>query len=409
MRTLILLILLAAIGCVLDREQRGGRFQRADDLFLDFLVANARERFEAVGGGASDQVVFVRMREEDRAEYASWPPAPLDWQMVLKGLARFEPDVVVIATPLTWGLPAPEFVSQAGQALLPFPSVVMAVTGRTDTGETAGNVASAGAAAVLKENMPAIAHLDGEAGLLPLLQEITALPDEGVRSQMELGIVVAPADDPKTQQQPLLVRCGDFVAPSLVLQALARHSRTPYAHQRFRIGAGAGAHLGGGIFVPLQNDGSLAVRPSTAVASVNALDFIAGDLAESLNAADKAKLGRNKIIVVGIDNDSPHPSSARMQAGALAAVLALPRIHAIGQIERWIVCAIAAVLGCLLLRHRGGKAFRSGLLLIFAALVASFLIFRSQLMWFPPAVPSALLAASTLFAMLFGRKPSSAA
>ena len=50
--------------------------------------------------------------------------------------------------------------------------------------------------------------------------------------------------------------------------------------------------------------------------------------------------------------------------------------------------------------------FAIALILIFAALVVSFLTFQSHLTWFPPTVPAALLAASTLFAMLFGRRGS---
>ena len=35
-----------------------------------------------------------------RAEYAAWPPPPLDWQTILKGLQAYEPSVIVIPTPL---------------------------------------------------------------------------------------------------------------------------------------------------------------------------------------------------------------------------------------------------------------------------------------------------------------------
>ena len=41
-RALILVLLLGSLGCWLDREHQAGRFQRVDELFLDFLVANAQ-------------------------------------------------------------------------------------------------------------------------------------------------------------------------------------------------------------------------------------------------------------------------------------------------------------------------------------------------------------------------------
>jgi CHASE2 domain len=398
LRSIILLIILAALGYKLDHEQRKGRFQQADDLFLDFLLANVRDRFVVDAGKLSDQVVLVRLREEDRQEYGSWPPPPIDWQMILKGLVPFDPDVVVIATPLAWGQPPPEFVAEAGQALLPFTSVVLGVEAQVAKEDATADPATV---ALIKDTFPLISRIEGDSAQLPALSAITAMPDESIRRQMELGLTPAsPSSD-----LPFALRCGDVVAPSLTLQALSRYTRTPYAQQRLRVGPGAGAHLGGGIYVPLSDQGLLNANSSASIASVNALNFMTGALADGLTAEDKTRLGKNKIIVIGIDNDAPQPTSARVQATALARTLALPRVHAIGIIARWIICGIAAVLGCFLLRFRGGKALRTGLLLIFAALVVSFLTFQSQLTWFPPTVPAALLAASTLFAMLFGHKP----
>lgn len=416
LRSAILLVLLAAIGFQLDREQRAGRFQQADDLFLDFLLANVRDRFVVDESKRSDQVVLVRMREEEKAEYGAWPPPPIDWQMVLKGLVPFEPEVVVIATPLTWGQPPPEFVSQVGQALLPFTSVVLAVEGREGKDEKDPK-----ASASMKEMFPSITRVQGDAARVPAIAEISAMPDEPIRRQMALGLTVGdlgslpPAPDAASTtarrdavELPLVFRHGGAIAPSLALQALTHYTRTPYAQQRLLIGPGAGAHLGGGLYLPLAEDGRLVLKSNVTVPSVNALNFMTGTLADGLSAEDKATLGKNKIIVIGIDNDAAEPTIPRMQAQALAHALSLPRVHAIGVTARWAICAAAALLGCMLRRYRGGKALRTGLILIFGALVVSFLTFQSQLTWFPPTVPAAFLAASTLFAMVFGKKVGAA-
>ena len=59
-RALILLLLLGSLGWWLDREHHAGRFQRVDELFLDFLVANARDRFEtAVAQDAAPSPVVL--------------------------------------------------------------------------------------------------------------------------------------------------------------------------------------------------------------------------------------------------------------------------------------------------------------------------------------------------------------
>jgi hypothetical protein len=50
------------------------------------------------------------------------------------------------------------------------------------------------------------------------------------------------------------------------------------------------------------------------------------------------------------------------------------------------------------------KALLRGAAFIFAGLVICFLAFQSALIWCPPTLPAALLAASALFARVAGRK-----
>jgi hypothetical protein len=400
LRAVILLALLAALAFYLDREQRAGRFQKADEGYLDVLLANSRERFDPQKSAANDDVVFVSLREEDRAEYSAWPPAPLDWQMILKSLAAHEPDVLVIPTPLSWSDPAPEFLPQLAEALLPFPSVVLGV--ECVTGEKAADLPS-------DLSFPNLARIDGDEALLPSAAQFIALPDPQIARQMELGMVESkPTSAGEKVMLPLAARASDRVVPSLVLQSLSRHSRTPYARQRLRLGAGAGAYLGQGLYVPLTSQGFLSVDKKRDIPAINALDLMTGDLAKALSPEDEARLGKGKIIVVGLDQSSDL-SVAKLQAVALSQSLSMPRLRELEKHEPYLVWAAAAVLGVLLLRFRGSRALRWGVAFIFLAFAASFLLFQSSLIWCPPAIPAALIAASALFAMLFGaRTPSSA-
>ena len=84
-RPIILILLLAPLAWWLNREQGDGRFQRIDELFLDFLVANSREKLTTPDPAASkDEVLLIRLDPAERAEYSAWPPNPIDWQMILK-------------------------------------------------------------------------------------------------------------------------------------------------------------------------------------------------------------------------------------------------------------------------------------------------------------------------------------
>jgi len=396
-RAVILTLLLTSLGWWLEREHQAGRFQRVDELFLDFLVANARERFEKPEAQTlvPSAVVWVKMGSADRAEYAGWPPRPLDWQMVLKGLQPFDPAVVVIPEVLLWGRPAPKFVSEAAQALTPFPSTVLGVEGQLTTAP--GAPAFLGG---LEDALPRFQKVQGELATVPPLAALIAAPDDLMRRQAELGIAITRTADGATLL-PYALQESDNLRPGLLAQALARFTQTPYATHRLLLGAGAGAYLADGTFVPLSASGEFTVDASQTVPEVDALNLMTNGLAEALSAADKQHLSGGKVIVIGTDEGG----LVRAHAQALAHILAQPRLQLLPPWAQWLVWAVAGLAGAWLVFYvpRPQVVLR-GLLCIFAALVVCFLVFQSSLIWCPPTLPAALLAAATVFARIVGRK-----
>lgn len=408
-RRLALLILLGGLGWQLNREQQAGRFRESDHLFLDFLLANNRDRFETQGGPtvSSDQVVFLRIREEDRVDYVEWPPQPLDWQMMLGSLAPYEPDVVVLATPLAWGgFSKPEFVPALAQSLIGLPNAVQSAEVRLLPAGDAAPASLPAAEEVLGHAPPSPSHVAGDVTAARQIGAWLVGPDAGLRGTAEAGFTVLPYTEPgkSTVEVPLVLRTGTTLVPSLALQAMTRHRRTPYAGQWLRLGAGAGLHLGEGWFLPLTDSGSFVVNSQLSVPSINALDLMTGGLADALSAQDKAILGRGKIVVVGIDNDRGAPSSARLQAQLLAQALALPSATSLDPRLQWAVWGVVGLLTVLILpgvRSRG-RAIWAGLGLIFAGLVTSYLVFQSHLLWCPSSAPALLVVGGMLFVLIVG-------
>jgi hypothetical protein len=188
-RLFILSVCLGATGWYLEQEQRAARFQRVDDFFLDFLVANARDRLTQPDASPENPVVLVSLRAEQKAEYAAWPVPPLDWQTILKGLQPFEPSVVVIPEPLFWGNPAPEFVPAVSEALLPFSSVVLGIEAQGSHGPQTTSP-SWGESTI---SYPDSSAWTGLWSRLPASLRFAA-PDPKLRSQSELGIAAATTD-----------------------------------------------------------------------------------------------------------------------------------------------------------------------------------------------------------------------
>ena len=211
-RAFILLLLLSGLGWGLYHEQTRGRFQSVDETFVDFLLANARAGLKPDASKLGD-VVFVRLREEDQKEYESWPPSPSDYQMIVKGLAPFEPGVLVFADPLNWPEPKPDTIPSLAQALLPIPSVVLAAQA-AEKGK-----ADEATQAFAKEYLPSLAKLSGQPELLPELPSLTRLPEPPFR-QSDVGVVTTP-------QLSFALRDNTRAVPSLILAAISRRSASP--------------------------------------------------------------------------------------------------------------------------------------------------------------------------------------
>ena len=388
-RALILLLLLSGLGWGLFHEQGRGRFQQVDETFVDFLLANARAGMKP-DASKLGEVVFVRLREEDKKEYETWPPSPSDYQMIVKGLSAFDPAVLVFADPLNWPEPKPASIPLLAQALVPIPSVVLAAevaeSGKADEASVA----------YAKEYLPSLATLTGQPELLPEIPSFTRLPEPPFR-QSDTGIVT-----PKGLS--FVLRESKRAVPSLALAALSRATRTPYASQHLRTGPGAGIHLGTNWFVPLEKDGSL--KPvALPVPSVNGLELMTSNLVDADAAVTKI-LGKGKTIVVGMDNDSATPTSARTQVHAIAGALTLPKVHELGFMGQIIAWVLAGLGGLSLLLLPKQKATLRTLGLLFAVLLVSYIAFEISLVWCPPTMLVGLIVVAGVFVRLFGFDPN---
>jgi len=395
-RAFVLILLLASLGWWLEREHQAGRFQRVDELFLDFLVANARDRFEKADPQVPSPVVWVKMRSASKAEYAGWPPRPLDWQMVLKGLQPFDPLALVIPETLMWSKPSPEFVREAAEALVPFPSTILGVEAQLAASPEAPAFMGG-----LEDSLPRFQKAQGDIAAVPPLGALIAAPDDQLRRQAELGIASTRMADGITLLPYALQESGNLRS-TVLAQALARISQTPYATHRLLLGPGAGAYLTNGAFVPLTTSGEFAVDAKQTIPEVDALNLMADGLAEALSAQDKLNLsGPDKVIVIGTDEGGLVQSHAQ----ALAQILAMPRLKLLPSYAQWLAWSAAVFAGFwLVFRVPKEKALFRGLLFIFSALVVCFLAFQSSLIWCPPTMPAALIAASALFARIAGHR-----
>ncbi len=372
------------------QDEYRARLLQAERGFMDFLVANAREAFEKQPMLPSPEVVLVEFRTEDKAEFSAWPPAPLDYIMVLKKLADHEPRVLAFAMPLNWENAAPQFVGEMQKALLPFTSVVLGFDGKS-TDEATPETTQ-----FFSEELPKLANVDGDPSLAPTLAGISALPNPQLRTQMQLGFASLMGGSANKERTPMVARHEAQLVPSLAAQALALHGRVPYASQQLRFGMGAGLYLGSDWFVPLGNDGSANVKLQSEVARVNALEVMTPDPGDDSGKAVSAALGKDKLIILGVS-----PSDGEAQARMIAWALSLPRLH---RADTWVDQLAAGIMIAVsffqLRRGRfGALVFGGGMLVV--GMLVSLLAFQSALTWWSPILSLVVVAVSTAFCFLW--------
>jgi hypothetical protein len=390
-RAAVLTLLLGAALGWLASEQNRTRVREAEEWFLDFLVANARDSLMSHASGKASDVVLVDVREEDRAEYSTWPPAPIDYIMILKRLAEHEPEVLAVVEPLRWEKAETEFVTQLRNSLVPFPSVILGIHLSADASKPTPEQAQFAA-----NEMPVLPFAENKDGAIPKFTHVAKISDWSLRIASQAGFsAIDGAGAPPTGSMPFVADEGTRLVPSLAAQSVTLFRHTPYVAQRLRFGTGARLSLGETFVIPLQGDGSLVVGDSPEVPMVNALELMTPDLGDEPAKAVQATLGKGKVVVLG---NGPR---AMLHARAIATALSMPEIQRAPASVTWGLAGLACLFCFWQLRYGRFKAVILGLIAAIAALGANLIAFQTALKWCSPVPALVAVAAGTLFCFLW--------
>ncbi|WP_038158978.1 hypothetical protein [Verrucomicrobium sp. BvORR106] len=291
-----LLLLLTAIGGSLAWLYVGGgrsQFPEVDPWYVDFLVANTRNKDTNTTQSLSSDVVLVQFREEDKAEYSTWPPAPLDYIMAMKRIAHHEPEVVAFADSLHWDNEAPEFVLPLRQTLVAQPSVVFGF--EVATSSTTDAPVTPEVKTFLETEMPSMGEAEDSIESMPSFNQVVGIPSKTLRVTGQMGITAIPGTiNTPEGSVPLLARYESKIVPTVAAQAVTLYRRIPYSVMRLRLGAGARLSLGDRYVIPLDRTAAVRVPQEVSVPVVNALDLLTPELGVPSEAVNKEALGQKK-------------------------------------------------------------------------------------------------------------------
>lgn len=396
-RAITLFILLASALSAFNLAEKKGRLQETKQWFLDFLVANARDKIEIRGTEEIKNVVLVQFDEKDRNEYSAWPPAPLDYIIAMKRLYPHEPEVLAIVEPLRWDNADTQFVAQLRQTMVSFPSVVL---GFDISSEGAGMSIENGDFA--SNEMPVLKCNDDGSKNVLVFTRVTSVPDKGLRLAVQSGFtqMAHPAVENNASRVPFVAFDGRHLVPSLAAQAVTLFRHVPYASQRIAFGSGARLSLGDEHMVPLDPTGALILDDKLKVPTVNALDLMSPDIGDADSNRIRNTLGHKMIVVVSMSNRGD------IQARAIAQALSAPPLQRKPVMWDWGAAALACLIGFWQLQYRRVGAVALGLLFALSSLIASLLVFQSSLAWWSPLASMVATCTSTLFCLFWSKKIS---
>jgi CHASE2 domain-containing sensor protein len=359
-------------------EQARGRFTAVNESFLDYLVSNSRSSFQPNLSAPSD-VVHVMLDAAQKAEYAAWPPAPVDYVMILRAVKEAQPSAVLFTEDMSFTSADATAVEQLAELLLQ--QGINCVFSLHMKGEPVG----------LADQVPALPTATAS-NLAPKVLGETKAPHLILQRLGDLGCCTS-----HTETVPLAYADGQgTLHASNTLLALLRGTRSTLAETSLKLGPGARILLTGGLCVPLEANGTMTLAKE--VPQTNALDLMTLD---SLNE-DEAQpilhtLGKGKILVLGAG------AQAAIQAQALRHALAIPRFKELSFTQQTMVWAGTALLGCTLLFLPRRKALTRSWIYLLLALVGSTLAFQFFQYWCAPSIPALLLLAAGVIARFIGK------
>jgi len=395
--TFAVLLTAALVGHVMALRmspEYQGRVREFEQGFLDFLMANSQESFQKAVPDSSADVVLVEFREEDKAEFSAWPPAPLDYIMLMKKLAPANPEVIAFVEPLRWEASDAQFIGKLRELLLPVPSVVLGFDVSTEKAESSPEQQE-----FVSSGLPFFRAQAGDfsqAGTT--FQSVSDLPDKALRIGTEVGIArVLPVTAVKESYEalPFVVSDGSHLVPTLPAQTVSRFLRMASFNLHLRFGPGARLSLSDTHVVPLDKGGSMVLEDKPTVPKLDALMLLTPRIDDSVPDTSTDVLGKGKVVVIGIG------AFAQAQARAIAQALAVPHLHRAPQWGEWAFAGAMALFSLWQFRRGRIKALLAGILLAALAAIVCMLTFQSSLWWWSPAPATVVLATTTLFCFLW--------
>ena len=371
---------------------REPRLQRFDQTFLHWLLKNAPSNGIAVpltvvdiGGDA----LLPKNRPAAKNPDVGSAVSPVEYALFLQAALEFNPTVVAFEPVLQWDGQHKDqeqiFLDQAMRVPKMLASAELTTT--SDPDAPVAEIAS-------------FPQVSGKRGALAEFSAIGRQPNEDLRVVSTLGFINLPKEVTNEVRVPMLFQYRGEVVPSFALQALLLWMRvTP---SEVKIDIGSAIYLPQGKKIPIGEDGSLLVNPSTLKGArflkLNELLLAAQQHENKAPGGAQLEDIRDHIVLARAGLNSSYPNAFALAIATVQANAFVHRVHWIFDVV--FIIALAAVSGIARRFSRIDLVLAAIAVSAGYAMVAIVLVSRWYI-WLPGVLPLGavwLLALLCLFA-----------
>ena len=418
-KAILFLLICAAAAFFVHREDERGSLAAANRTYVDWLLGNSKSQLR------DPSVTLLTIDEEQAPIFQNWPPAPLDFSVMLRRLQLCDPKVVAAEPVLRW-----DDVAEGELDIL--------LTAGLAFGEDhllLGSVLQFNSAAEpLKSSTLSLLRplpdgaVEGDLSRLPEFTNVLSLPDTRLCAANSVvgftGIDLGDqAPDGDALRAPLLARVGDTVVPSFVLLAAMLEMDAVPADVKVELGEAI--TVKDTLVIPIDASGALNVFTglraklpvSKATILVHDPAYEGGGSGGTGGKSERDAL-KSRIVVLGMNDKNSRVipagrggniSRAELFALAIATIQSGRYIQKLQPAVRWAVWGGIVLFGLWLLRMPRKRAVGLALLAIVLYFAGNMILFQTTPRWIPPAVPVALLGCLLVGALTLSGAPAAKA
>ena len=95
-KAILFVLICAAAAFFVNREDERGGLADLNRTYVDWLLGNSKEQLRP------PSVTLLKIERTDEAIFQRWPPGPIDYSIMLRRLAIYDPKVVAVEPALRW-------------------------------------------------------------------------------------------------------------------------------------------------------------------------------------------------------------------------------------------------------------------------------------------------------------------